>query len=95
MHLDKTQAFLSLTKSTVFARIGMTRNYFAPPEAEKLVALQSLAYLVTEKLGCATGRTTRVPKGRSRNSAQDRSPDADDLEIWRGLSLDKGGHCLI
>ncbi len=45
----------------------------------------------SEELGSATGRTTRVLKGRSRNSAQDRSPDADDLEIWHELSMDKGG----
>src|SRR6056297_3567740 len=60
-----------------------------------LLDLPGEALLATEELGCATGRTTRGPKGCSRNSAQDRSPDADDMEIWRGLLLDKGGHCLI
>src|SRR6056297_401785 len=45
------------------------------------------AFLTTEELGRVTGRTTRIPKGRGRDRAQDCSPDADDLEIWHRLSM--------
>ncbi|WP_300074638.1 IS110 family transposase [uncultured Ruegeria sp.] len=51
--------------------------------------------LAPEKLGSATGRAARVPKGCRRDRPQDRRADADDLEERHRLSMHKGGQRLI
>ncbi len=51
--------------------------------------------LGTEIMGRASGRSSRLSKGRRCHRAQDRGANADGLEEWHRLSMDKGGHSLI